>query len=108
MGGRFPRTPALSPGERESRRLSWFGFVLLEGSGDGLLHYHRLVEGAFGGCGNARVRVESEYSAIAPGGFHQVKEEAAIGILDSARERSCRHFRRVLTPGAGEVLVQHT
>ena len=83
-----------------------FGFVLLEGGGDGLLHGHCLVEGMIGSSGNVRIGIESEHPAIAPGRFHQVKEHAAIGVLDAAGEGGRRHFRGFLAPGSGEVLVQ--
>ena len=65
-----------------------------------------LLKGCSGVVANVRIGIEREHAAVAPGRFLQVQEEAAIGVLDSAGERGRRHFRGLLAPGAGEVLVQ--
>ena len=59
-----------------------------------------------GHCGNIRVGVESEHAAVAPGCFLEMKEEAALCILNSAGEGGRRHFRGLFAPGTIEVLVQ--
>ena len=70
------------------------------------MHDHRFVEGVIEGCGDVGVGIERKHPTIAPGRFFQMQEEAALRVLDSAGEGSGCHFRGLLPPGAGEVLVQ--